>query len=157
VQIQPVERDAAPQALRGELSARGRFPLWSLAVILAAGLGLLCGAFYMLSVWPASTTQEPLRDAFLTQAAGATQAVQAASTQTVAVNQTAAVSQGQLDTDGDGLIDGEEVRLGSDPTNPTAIRMKSSTAMKFVTMPQTRSTRIAMRMGCRMAMKSCAV
>src|SRR5215216_2156740 len=79
--------------LAGQVSERGFIPIWTLS-LLAVGMLILC---LLLLI--------PLRN----------MPTAARATQTAAFNQTQAALSGQQDADGDGLTDTEETGLGTDP------------------------------------------
>jgi len=95
----------------GQVMGKALIPVWLLAVM---GIGLI--TFICLAIFLINNNQN--------QAASATQTAQAGiglilgGTQTAAVNQTQAAISGQEDTDGDGLVNSDEIRLGTDPNNP---------------------------------------
>jgi TolB protein len=96
--------------LDGEAQSRAIIPVWvpiTLAIIL---LLLACLFTYMIN-----RTQNQAASA--TQTAEAGVSMIAGATQTAAFNQTQAAIIGQEDSDGDGLTNSEEVTLGTDPNN----------------------------------------
>ncbi len=99
----------------GEVLDRALIPIWVPAV-----LGIVLISFVCLFLFLFNNSRN--------QAASATQTVQAGinqilgATQTAAFNQTQAVISGQEDSDGDGLTNNEEFRIGTDPYNPDTDR-----------------------------------
>ncbi len=85
------------QTLRGEVLARGIFPVWLVAAAAVLCLALVCVAAYLLNRGLGGDAQ------------------QARATQTAAYNQTQAALIGEEDTDGDGLTNREELELGTNP------------------------------------------
>ncbi len=85
------------QTLRGEVLARGIFPVWLVAAAAVLGLALVCVAAYLVTRGLGGGAQ------------------QARTTQTAAYNQTQAALIGEEDTDGDGLTNSEELELGTNP------------------------------------------
>ena len=92
--VQNSEKSTAE--LHGQVSAKGFFPVWvvGFSVILAI---IAC----LLFIFPRRGAQEA-----------------ASATQTAAANQTQAAISGQEDPDMDGLINNEEIQIGTDPFNP---------------------------------------
>ena len=80
----------------GQVSAKGFFPVWTIgfSIILAI---IAC----LIFIFPRRGAQEA-----------------ASATQTAAANQTQAAISGQEDPDMDGLINNEELQIGTDPFNP---------------------------------------
>ncbi len=91
--IEVLSTEKASQEVSGTVSESGLIPPWLVAVAII-GVFMLCALFLF-----------PLRG--IQNSAHATQ--------TAAFNQTQAALAGQADSDGDGLIDSQEVALGTDP------------------------------------------
>lgn len=102
--------DKVSQAHSGQVTARGLIPVWVFPLLMLVCLSLVC-AVSLFFISRRGTEADRA-----TQTAALTQTV--ALTQTAAANQTAAAEIGQIDTDGDGLTDQEELELGTDPNNP---------------------------------------
>jgi TolB protein len=123
VLVQSTEKDTL--TLGGELFSRGLIPIWVLPVALAACLGLVCLAAFLISrersiSANATQTAQALLGGVIaaTQTAEASATQEFAATQTAAFNQTQAAIIGEQDTDGDGLTDQREAELGTNPNNP---------------------------------------
>jgi len=123
VLVQSTEKETL--TLGGEVFSRGLIPIWVLPVVLAACLGLVCIAAFLINrdrSVSASATQTA--QALVGGVVAATQTAVAATTevysatQTAAFNQTQAALAGEQDTDGDGLTDQREGELGTNPNNP---------------------------------------
>jgi len=112
VAVKPVEKDDT-QALMidGQMTSRALIPVWVLPALFVILVGFGC-LFFLLS----GRTRNQTANATQTAAYGTAVAIGA--TQTVSANQTAAAIGGQEDSDGDGLINSEEIQLGTDPNNP---------------------------------------
>ncbi|HJR81427.1 MAG TPA: DUF5050 domain-containing protein, partial [Anaerolineales bacterium] len=91
--VQVVSSENKSMELAGELSERGYIPIWLLAA-LVIGLLTLC-LFIMIPIGGVRTS--------------------ARATQTAIFNQTQAALSGEEDSDGDGLINSQEIDLGTDP------------------------------------------
>jgi hypothetical protein len=97
--------------VQGQVNSRPLIPGWVLGVV---GL-ILISSICLFIFWGSQIGNQNART---TETAAYGTAVAIGATQTSSANQTAAAEQGQLDSDGDGLTDGEENRLGTDPFNP---------------------------------------
>ncbi len=94
----------------GEVLGRGLIPAWLLVAIAIALLSCICAAFYLINNNRAQATRATQTyQASISQVLGATQ--------TAAINQTQAAMSGQEDSDGDGLTNLEEITTGTDPNN----------------------------------------
>ena len=112
VAVKPVEKDDT-QALiiDGQMTSRALIPAWVLPAVFVILVAFGC-LFVLLSGRSGKQT------ASATETAAYGTAVAMGATQTVSANQTAAAESGQEDSDGDGLINNEEIQLGTDPYNP---------------------------------------
>jgi hypothetical protein len=107
--IQSSEKSS--QTLNGEVLNRGLIPTWVLPVFFIACIAFICAILFLFS-------RNQTRIASITQTYEAQIAQIAGATQTASFNQTAAVEAGERDDDGDGLTNREEFELGTDPNNP---------------------------------------
>jgi Tol biopolymer transport system component len=98
------------QSHSGEVFARGIVPVWVIPILMLMCLSLLCTISVVYLLRSRTSQGNATQTAALTQTAGLTE--------TASANQTAAAIVGQKDSDGDGLTDGEELTLGTDPNNP---------------------------------------
>lgn len=98
------------QTLSGEVSSRALIPVWVLPVVVVICVAAICVASFF---WYRDT-----QNAAATQTAAAAISDVVAATQTAAFNQTAAAETGQRDDDGDGLTNQRELEIGTDPNNP---------------------------------------
>ena len=109
VRVEAASKQA--KTLQGMLLSKAIIPVWVVPAAALILLSILCGFIFLLN---------PLSD----QEASATQTALAATaqfthaTETAAFNQTQAAIIGQEDTDGDGLVNNQEIELGTDPENP---------------------------------------
>jgi hypothetical protein len=112
VEVKPAEKDETKAlTVQGRLTSRAWVPVWVLPVGVAILIGFAC-----LFIFLAGRASNQLASG--TQTATSGTAVAIGATQTSAANQTAAVEAGKLDSDGDGLTNDEEAKLGTDPFNP---------------------------------------
>jgi len=102
------------QTLNGEMVSPGLVPLWVLIVLFVLCLGVLFASVFFL-YQRSLTGQSALQTAEFTQVPGLTHTIPI--TPTLGLTQTV-VAAGQIDSDGDGLSDNEEREIGTDPLNP---------------------------------------
>jgi hypothetical protein len=102
---------AEPVVVKGQVTSRAIIPTWVLPV--AAVLFVLFGCFIVFM-----TSQALNQNRRATETATYGTSVAIAATQASSATQTAVAGGGQQDSDGDGLTDSEEERLGTDPFNP---------------------------------------
>lgn len=101
--------------VKGQVTSRALLPRWMLLAAASLLVMFCCLLIFM-------TAQARNRNISATQTAAYSTTAVIAATQTSSANQTEAAASGQKDTDGDGLIDSEEIRLGTDPNNPDTDR-----------------------------------
>jgi hypothetical protein len=106
---------AEPMVVKGLVTSRAIIPTWVLPV--TAALFVLFGCFIIFM-----TSQAWNQNRRATETATYGTSVAIAATQASSATQTAAAGGGQQDSDGDGLTDSEEDRLGTDPFNPDTDR-----------------------------------
>lgn len=99
------------QTLNGEVLNRGLIPTWVLPVFFIACIAFVCAILFFFN-------RNQARIASITQTYQAQIDQIAGATQTAAFNQTAAAEAGERDDDGDGLTNREEAEIGTDPNNP---------------------------------------
>ncbi len=102
----------------GEVASKGIIPIWVVPVVAVLCLAVIMILFLVFNQGQSevSSATQTAESATQTAEAGLEQIVSA--TQTAAFNQTQAAGSGEMDSDGDGLTDNQEMELGTDPFNP---------------------------------------
>ena len=108
VLVKSQQQEAPP--LTGQVIGRGMIPIWVLPIVL-----ILCFAVFITAIF---AYRDGMQTGTATQTWVADSTLLAGATQTVVANQTAAALAGQLDTDGDGLTDQNEISINTNPYNP---------------------------------------
>ncbi|MEA3439831.1 MAG: hypothetical protein U9R58_06080 [Chloroflexota bacterium] len=108
---------------KGELQTKALIPIWVLPVMLGLCLIIACIAVIFTIFRPnsASTTATETAAAYQTSVAliaGGTQTAAAQLTPFVTPTLAITPSPGDVDSDGDGLTDRQEIEIGTDPNNP---------------------------------------
>jgi type II secretory pathway pseudopilin PulG len=114
--VQSAEKETL--TVGGEVTTMGMIPVWVVPVVAVLCLGLI-SVIIFLNIRASSESESATQEAVnATQTAEAALAQLVGATQTAAYNQTQAAISGQLDSDGDGLTDNQELEIGTDPFNP---------------------------------------